>query len=298
VVEAVYGFPESEHAALRLAESLGSPYRSVSVRRFPDGESLVRVDPPAVEAVLYRSLDRPNDKLVEILLAAAALRDQGCRRLVLVAPYMAYMRQDKAFRSGEAVSQRVVGGWLAAAFDAIVTVNPHLHRTPSIAQVFPGAAALALEAMPLFADLLRNDRAFADAVVVGPDTESETIVRRLAEPLGLEWLVARKERAGDREVRMTTDGSERLAGRTVLLTDDVVSTGTTLAEAAALARNAGAARVEALVVHALLAQAGEHDLQAAGIARLRSSDSIPHPSNAVGLAPLLAPALRDLWGRS
>jgi ribose-phosphate pyrophosphokinase len=165
-----------------------------------------------------------------------------------------------------------------------------------MAQVFPGAAASALEAMPLFADLLRNDRASADAVIVGPDTESETIVRSLAEPLGLEWLVARKERAGDREIRMTIDGSERLAGRAVFLTDDVVSTGTTLAKAAALARAAGAARVEALVVHALLAQGAEQNLEAAGIARLRSSDSILHPSNAVELAPLLAPALRELWG--
>lgn len=296
-MDAVYGFAESEGPARRLADALARPYRAVSVRHFPDGESLVRVDPPAAAAVLYRSLDRPNEKLVELLLAAAALRDGGCRHLVLVAPYMAYMRQDRAFHAGEAISQRVVGRLLAQAFDAVVTVNPHLHRTASIAEIFPGAQAQALDAMPLFAALLRQDPLSPRSAVLGPDGESEPLVRSLAEPLGLPWFAARKERVGDRKVAVSIEGAERLAGRAVYLADDVVSTGATLIEAARLALAAGAARVEALAVHALLSPDALDDLRAAGIARLRSSDSVVHPSNAVALAPLLASALRGASGR-
>lgn len=88
----VLGFPDSETAARRFAAQLDLRYRAVELHHFPDGESLVRVDPPVEQAIIYRSLDHPNDKLVELLLAAAALRDGGCCHITLVAPYLAYMR--------------------------------------------------------------------------------------------------------------------------------------------------------------------------------------------------------------
>ena len=100
-------------AAERLAQALGVPCRTVTVHRFPDGESLVRVEPSPETAFLYRSLDHPNDKLVELLLAVSALRANGAAKVVLIAPYLAYMRQDIAFHDGEAISQRVVGKLLA-----------------------------------------------------------------------------------------------------------------------------------------------------------------------------------------
>lgn len=292
-MKAVLGFAESEAAARRLAEQLGLPCHMVSVHRFPDGESLVRVVPDVAEGILYRSLDDPNDKLIELLLAASALRDGGCRRITLVAPYMAYMRQDRAFRPGEAVSQRVIGRLIAGVVDRVVTVNPHLHRTSDIEAVFPDIEAIAIDAAPAFAEMLAGENLGSDAVVLGPDTESRPWVEALAGRLGLAAITAEKRRAGDASVAVQLGGEVSLAGRHVVLLDDIVSTGTTLAECARAARAAGAAHVEALVVHALHDAATAARLAAAGIERLRSSDSVPHPSNSLRLAPLLARALQS-----
>ena len=93
----MHGFGECRIAAARLADALGIGCSIVSVHPFPDGESLVTVTDVGATAYLYRSLDGPNAKLVEVMLAASALRDSGAARVVLVAPYLAYMRQDRAF---------------------------------------------------------------------------------------------------------------------------------------------------------------------------------------------------------
>ncbi len=148
-----------------------------------------------------RSLDRPNDKLIELLLAAEAARELGARHLTLVAPYLCYMRQDAAFRPGEAVSQRIDGRFLARSFDAVVTVDPHLHRTARLGDAVPAARAC---------------------------------------------------------------------------------------------RERGAARASAFVTHAVFAPGTEARLRAAGIAEVWSSDSVPHASNAVPLAPILADGLERL----
>ncbi|MGE4218275.1 MAG: ribose-phosphate pyrophosphokinase-like domain-containing protein, partial [Alphaproteobacteria bacterium] len=167
--KALFAFADSLDPARRLAAALGLPCVEIELHRFPDGESRVRVPEAAEAALLYRSLDRPNDKLVDLLLAASSLRDSGTARLTLVAPYLCYMRQDMAFRPGEAVSQRAVCGFLDRLFDAVVTVEPHLHRIDSLAAVFPTAQAAALSATGLLAEALRTDGVDPATVLVGPD---------------------------------------------------------------------------------------------------------------------------------
>lgn len=289
----VLGFSESLTQARALAASLGCPGAEIFVHRFPDGESLVRVPQQPVEhAILYRSLDRPNDKLIELLLAARALREQGCRRLTLVAPYLCYMRQDTAFQPGEAVSQRHIGAFLAGLFDAVVTVDPHLHRIERLEQAIPIRHAVAVSAAPLFGEVLkqRADR----PLLLGPDAESAQWVSAIARLSGLDWAVARKERRGDREVESILPEAA-LAGRSIVLVDDVASSGHTLAAVARQLYAAGAGRVEAYITHALFAGEALELLRAAGVIKIISSDSIPHSSNAVALAPLLAQALEALF---
>ena len=121
----------SGSGATALAGALAVPLTQIDVHRFPDKEARVRVmDCAAVQGrhvALYRSLDDPDSKIIEVLLAASALRDAGAAAVTLVAPYLCYMRQDKAFNPGEAVSQRAIGALLAQAFDGLVAVDPHLH---------------------------------------------------------------------------------------------------------------------------------------------------------------------------
>lgn len=288
MTHAVHAFAESAGSAQALAAALGVPCQMVEVGHFPDGESLVTVGPASGCALLYRSLDAPDAKIVQLLLAAAALRDNGARRVVLVAPYMAYMRQDMAFVPGQAVSQRVIGALLADHFDAVLTVDPHLHRVAALAYVMPGTQAVSTSAAPLLAGAI--DPA-GNPVLVGPDAESRPWVEAIARPLGLDVMVGAKQRRGDREVVVTFADAARVAGRKVILVDDVISSGVTLAEAAQALLAAGAANVEALASHCLASEEDLAALHAAGIVRIRSCNSVPGPTATIPLATLLAQAI-------
>ena len=283
---AIVTFGECAQAAGLLADALGLPCAEVELRRFPDGESLVRVPPSPPTAILYRSLDDPNAKLVELVLAAAALRENGARRVLLVAPYLAYMRQDMAFRPGEAVSQRVIGQLLAAHFDALLTVDPHLHRIERLDQAVPDIPAISLSAAPVLASALNDAE-----LLVGPDSESRQWVEAIAAPRRLEVLIGEKQRNGDREVAVTIQGIERAAGRSVVLVDDVISSGMTLVAAAQLLKQAGARSIEVVATHCLASREDIARLHAAGISRIRATDSVPGPLGCLPLTQLLAAAL-------
>ena len=82
----------------------------------------------------------------------------AAKRIVLLSPYLCYMRQDTAFQQGEAISQKAIGRLLAGIVDRVITVDAHLHRTPEIAAVFPGIEADNLSAMPAIAELCCAER--------------------------------------------------------------------------------------------------------------------------------------------
>ena len=281
----VHYFDECAAPALRLAEALGATAEAIEVHRFPDGESGVRVAPSAPTAILYRSLNDPNAKLVELLLAASALRDNGAGRVILVAPYLGYMRQDIAFRPGEAVSQRMIGTLLAGHFDGVLTVDPHLHRIASLGEVMPGIPAVAISACPLLAQALDGA---ANPVLVGPDSESRQWVSAIAEAAGLQFLIGEKQRLGDRAVSIRFDGIEHYTGRNFVLVDDLISSGETLAQAARHLHAAGAATVDAIATHCLAGSDDLARLRAAGIASARATDTVAGPCADIAIARLLA----------
>lgn len=285
----VLGFEDYRIQGEALAVALGLPFSTIEVHRFPDGESKVTL--PAdidEELIICRSLNRPNDKLVELLLAVGTARKAGAKQITLVAPYLCYMRQDIAFHPGEAVSQQIVGAFLAELFDAVITVDPHLHRIDKLSQAIPSGDAVALSAAePMGAFLAEQIDA---PLLLGPDAESEQWVHAIAEPAGLPFAVATKERLGDREVRVKLPALD-YSRYEVILVDDMISTGRTLIDVARQLKQCGAPRIHCLVTHALFSDDVTDALHQAGIEHIWSSDSIPHPSNVVALSGLLAQAL-------
>ena len=219
-------FDDEDVAATRLAEVCGLPSARIGRHRFPDGE--LRLQLPFDEAsperpdhlVIYRSLDQPNEKLVELLLLAGQARTWGVGHITLVAPYLAYMRQDMSFHPGEVVSQRQIGHLLAQAFDGLVTVDPHLHRVATLAEAAPVRQAVTLSAAPLLAahvghmlghatlgqaaagEAGESGEALAQIVLVGPDSESAPWIQAAAAVLGCDFGVCEKVRHGDHDVRI------------------------------------------------------------------------------------------------
>jgi ribose-phosphate pyrophosphokinase len=288
----VLAFDDESALAQRLAQACGWPLALIGRHRFPDGESRLRL-PPALPAhtVLLRGLQQPNEKLTELMLAAAGARELGAQRLTLVSPYLAYMRQDMAFTPGEVVSQRHLGRALAAWFDAVVTVDPHLHRVTTMDEVVPGRRGIALTAAPLLGEWIAQR--LPQAVLLGPDEESLQWVAVAAQAGRLDHAVCRKQRHGDRAVDVAMPAVD-VRGRAVVLLDDVASTGRTFVEAARGALAQGAASVDIAVTHALMVGDAMEQLQVAGVRQVWSTDCVPHPSNAVSIVPMLAQALSSI----
>lgn len=290
---ALHAFRDQAAEAQRLADALQAPLAFVDVHTFPDGETVPRVPTPAPTTIVYRSLFQPNTKLVELLLAVDAWRRNGARRLVLVAPYLPYMRQDAAFRTGEPVSQQVMASLLDAAFDRIVTVDPHLHRTTSLTALFPTCECTHLFGADALIPHLRALEPSAGTLVVGPDVESGPWVRRIAEPLGLDHATMRKHRRGDKEVELIPPVDFNPAGRPILLVDDVCSSGGTLRKATLLLKSLGAGEITIFITHALGGKKVMEELQVAGATRIISTDSSADPTNEIHLAGLLARSLKE-----
>lgn len=285
-------FDDEAVLAHALAAALGCPLAVVERHRFPDGETRLRLPARLPERVLLlRGLQDPNAKLTELLLTAAGARELGATRLTLISPYLAYMRQDIEFNPGEVVSQRQLGRLLAAAFDAVITVDPHLHRVATLDEVLPCRRGLALSAAPALGAHVAQH--VPSAMLLAPDEEAGQWVRAAAQAHGLDHAVCHKQRHGDRDVDVSLPDAA-VQGRAVVLMDDVASTGRTLVAAARGALARGAASVDVAVTHALFVGDALAQVKAAGVRHVWSSDCVPHATNAVSIVPLVAAALRDM----
>lgn len=288
----ILGFDDYDEQSHRLAQSLAIPCQMIQRHLFPDGESKLTLPGSIPEHVIIcRSLDHPNEKLLELLLAAKTAHELGAKRLTLVAPYLCYMRQDKAFHPGEAVSQPIVGKFIADLFDNVITVDPHLHRIQYLEQAVPAKHAVTLSATSLMAEFLREH--IDDPVLLGPDNEAEQWVSAVAAPGKLDYGVCKKVRRGDRDVEITLPGIN-LSGRSVVIVDDVASSGQTLAVAAKQCISQNAQHVDVLVTHALFESEATERLLQAGVRNIWSTDSVSHDSNVMPLNELLKEAVLTL----
>ncbi|MFD0669216.1 ribose-phosphate pyrophosphokinase [Ramlibacter sp. MAHUQ-53] len=287
----ILSLPGNEALAAGLAQALACEHAPLHVHRFPDGETLVRLEPPVAgrAVVLACTLDHPDDKALGLLFAADAARELGATRVGLVAPYLAYMRQDHRFHPGDAITSRSFARMLSASLDFLVTVDPHLHRWHSLDQIYTLRSQV-VPAAPAIAAWLREQ--VARPLLVGPDEESAQWVAEVARLAGAPHLVMTKTRRGDRDVSVVLQPPAGAAGRTPVLVDDIISTGHTLMAAAQALREAGLAAPVCVGVHALFDEAAHARMLASGIARVATCDSIAHATNAIALAPGLADALR------
>ncbi|MEQ1438755.1 ribose-phosphate pyrophosphokinase [Fontimonas sp. SYSU GA230001] len=277
--------------AASLARLAGFEEAPVALHRFPDGESLVRLDARLAgrDCIVFCTLRAPDEILFPLLAAAYTARELGARSVGLLAPYLAYMRQDRRFNAGEAVSSRPFAQLISTHFDWLVTVDPHLHRYPRLDALYRLPSTV-VSAVPLMADWLRRnvDR----PVLVGPDEESLQWVGAVAELAGAPFVVLEKRRHGDADVEIAVPDIERWRDRTPVLVDDILSTGQTLAQTVRGLRAQGLAAPLCLAVHAVFAGDAERRLADAGAARLVTANTIAHATNAIDLTAPVAHALR------
>lgn len=286
----VLGFPEYAQQASQLAEAAKLPYAHVQIHHFPDGESqLFLPESLPKHLIVCRSLNNPNEKLVELMLVAASARKQGVETLSLVAPYLCYMRQDKAFRPGEVVSQTLIGELLATQFDHILTVDAHLHRVHTLSEAIPVQKAINVTATDPMAHFLQNH--VNNPFLIGPDSESEQWVASIAQHYNWDYCIASKQRFGDKNVEVSLPSSD-YHDRHIVIVDDVASTGKTLLATAQKLAHYKPSSISVLVTHALFVGKATSELYAANVSNIWSCDTISHETNSISLAQFLAKELQ------
>lgn len=279
--------PGNEGACERIARFAGGEVAPLESRGFPDGESYLRVATEVSnrEAVLVCTLNQPNGKTLPVLFLADALRELGAREVGLVAPYLSYMRQDKRFRSGEAVTSRSFAELLSEHVDWLVTVDPHLHRISHLTDIYsiPAVAAHAsADVGRWIADNLR------DPLIIGPDEESAQWARDVAAAASAPSTVLVKTRRGDTDVVESIPNLSDHRGRVPVLVDDIISTGRTMIAALNHLREQDAPHPWCVGVHAVFAGDAYAALQAAGAAGVVTTNTIPHESNRIDVERTIA----------
>lgn len=289
----VMAAPGADACAHRLATELQAPLASIEARRFPDGETYLRVqdDVAGREVVVAAQLRDPDPQALGLWYLAHTARELGARRVGLVAPYLPYMRQDQRFHAGEAVTSKLFARFISEAFDWLVTVDPHLHRLAGLSAVYRIPAETVASA-PAIAHWIARE--VAKPVIVGPDSESEQWAGDVAQRVGCPTIVLQKTRLGDRNVRITVADASAHAGRTPVLIDDIISSARTMAVATARVREAFGCPPVCVGVHAVFAPEALQALVQAGADRIVTCNTLPHETNAIDVTSGMAQAVRRL----
>jgi len=293
----ILAFPELQSQGTQLASLLRARVAPVGWRRFPDGESLVTIEPNlgGADVMVLAALRSPDNAALALRFAAETAREFGAHSVGLVAPYLPYMRQDKRFHSGEAVSAPLFARFLEQSFNWLVTVDPHLHRNPSLDVLFT-IPTRNVAAAPAMADWLQAN--VPDAILIGPDSESAQWVGDIAARARVPYQVLTKIRDGDRAVHVSLPDPVAARGRTPVVVDDIVSSGHTMIETLKHLSALGLAPATCLVTHAVFAEDAYDRMLVAGAQRVVSTDTISHPvCNAISMTPLLAHACESMLVR-
>ena len=282
----VFALPGNESLATKLVQLLSLEIGEVVVRHFPDDETLIRIDTDVrgSDILLVCTLDHPDTKLLPLYFLSQTLKELGAGKITLIAPYLAYMRQDKRFNPGEAVTSGLFAKLLSGFVDRIVTIDPHLHRRSSLSEIY-SVPATVVHAAPLISEWIRNN--IPNALLVGPDSESEQWVSAVAKEAHAPFMVLEKIRHGDKDVEVSVPQVDQYKNHTPVLVDDIISTARTMIETLGHLKKTGMKAQVCIGVHGIFAGEAFMELLRAGADRVVTTNSIIHATNRIEIAELL-----------
>jgi len=283
-----------------IAKSLGLPLGDAAITLFPDGEIFVKIneDVRGQDIFIVQPTCAPqNDNLMELLLFIDAAHRASAQRITAVIPYYGYARQDRKDEGRVPISAKLVANMLqVAGADRVLTVHLHAYQV----QGFFDIPVDHLLSEPVFAKYFRGLK-IPNLTVVSPDVGNVKTARIYAELLGGDLAIIDKERLSGTEVRAgALIGNAK--GRNILLVDDMITSGGTIAKAAALLAEHGALDIHVAATHAVLCGEAIARLKSAPIRSVVVTDTIPLSAEAaklkmlkrLSLAPLLAEAIKRI----
>jgi ribose-phosphate pyrophosphokinase len=283
--------PASSELGEKIAELLHMEKVTVAYKVFPDGENYIRLegDVSKEHVAIVQTTSAPQDtNLIQLAFVAAAAKRYGARKVTAVVPYLAYARQDKIFLQGENANIETVSVLLhAAGIDELITVNVHAEAALS---KFP-FQAVSLTAIPLLAEYFAQ-RGFKGAFALAPDKGAMYIAEQARAVLrgGAGYLEKQRDLRTGKTIQTSKDLGVK--GETVIIFDDIISTGGTIVGAAKILLEQGAKQVFAACVHPLLIGDAEERILKAGAEEIVGTDSIPKRASKVSLASLISNELK------
>ncbi len=276
--------------AKKMARKLRAKFVGLTISSFPDGDIYLRFNKKVKGevVVIVQSFQPHSDmSLFDVVFAAETAKDLGAKKVILVAPYLAYMRQDKRFHPGEAINSRIMAKLLNNSIDKIITIDPHLHRYKSLKDIFT-IPAKRVTANPLVVEYVKKMK---NVVIIGPDWESYQWAEKIAKKIGVECSVLEKTRHSSRHVESKFITPIDLKGKNTVIIDDIISTGKTMIAAAKKARKLGAKSVTAIGVHGLFVENAVEKMQKY-VDKIVTTNCIEHKTNKIDVTPLLVKALK------
>ncbi|HEY9032037.1 MAG TPA: ribose-phosphate diphosphokinase [Kangiella sp.] len=287
----LFDLSENLNLSAPVCDKIGATMGKLSMHCFPDGEVNVQLLTPCKEqtVVVLADLSHPNSKILPLLFVLRMIKEQSPKKIVLIAPYLPYMRQDAVFHEGESILAKHFAEILSENLDALITVDPHLHRFFSLDQVYPIRTYLAHTSSPI-AQWIKSQ--VKEPVIVGPDSESRQWVEAIASEIHVPFLVANKVRHGDKNVEITVKGLEEYKDKTVVLVDDIISTGHTILEITRHLEEAGVRTIICVATHAIFNENAYGKLAHSHISQIVSCNTIPHVSNAIDVSDSIAESFK------
>lgn len=268
----------------RISEVMGVPMVHREIKRFPDGECYVRIHENLdnQDIVLVQNT-HPDGNIIEYLLLVDAIRQYRIRSLTAVIPYFGYGRQDKRFNEGEPISAKIMAEHLSENVDRIITVN--LHNSEIIKWFKVESKEIKAEV-----EIARYFERFKPDMVISPDKGSIERARFISQILGIPFHAFQKRRIDSERVEIEA-GDIDVKNKVIAIVDDVISTGGTIATAAALLKNKGASKVIVGCVHGLFVGNALQKMQM-NVDILFSTDTIENEKSVVTVAHLIGDSLK------
>jgi ribose-phosphate pyrophosphokinase len=229
--------------------------------------------------------------MMAILFAVETAKELGAKSVGLVAPYLSYMRQDKRFKPGEALTSNYFASLMSNYFDWMVTIDPHLHRHHSLDEIYSIPTTVVHAAPAISKWIMKN---IEKPLVIGPDMESEQWVSQVAKDANAPFLVLEKVRRGDRDVEVSHPDIEKYKNHTPVLVDDIISTARTMMETVKHIVKAKMKAPVCIGVHAIFSGDAYEALEATGTERIVSCNTIIHKSNEIDLSEIMVKAINEI----
>jgi ribose-phosphate pyrophosphokinase len=286
----IFALPGNEKLAKSLTEKCSAETGVVVIRQFPDGETFIKIesDVKDKQVIFVCTLNHPDDKLLPLYFLSQTAKELGAQSIYLVAPYMAYLRQDKRFHPGEGITSTYFAKLISTFIDALITIDPHLHRIYAMSDIY-SIPATVVHTAPLISAWIKDH--IKQPVLIGPDIESKQWVSAVAKDAGAPFIILQKIRKGDKDVKVSVPHIEKYINHTPVLVDDIISTARTMISTVGHLKNAGMQKPLCIGVHGIFAGNAFSDLLNAG-AEIITCNTIVHSSNRIMVDELLAKEIR------